>query len=1540
MKRWPNRWVWCVLAVAFFIIGLVIWQWKPLARAGIVAMADAVTGVRVSFGDMTLASNHAVFRDVVVTSRRGEPIARIPTLRVGYVARDWLPGGKRLFGLSAVDVDTPRITIVRRPDGSYNIPMPQLKANATVQGRPLIATVHVRNGAVDVIDQRPSAVPNERRLYVRALSFNADISTAARSRYVANLLYGERSDALYAIRGRGDINPRYGYIDQHWTARVVPVAAAVNFIADSASLRFLGGTLRGLDARYAGIADAQGVLRPHLAASCVLAHGRIAITGLARPIDDVRGPVDVYDDGLLTPRFDARLGNVPLAIVGGVYGLHDPRLRMTARGSGDAAQLRRAFLQAQRLPIAGQVAFDLLVEGPANKPVTWIDLKSPHLNYASTSLDDLSGLVAFDGRHADVVDFGAAYQGLSISARGQAAFQRQSDAIRILTTLHAPPGGIPYAGAVLAGLPLDGIAVATADDPKAIAVRGMLWGANGARHMDALVNVDQTGAGTVGPVHFSDGTGSLYARIALDRPRDLTFGIVRANNLIVPSAHAAFSGTLFGAGSGATNLGIGAAGALRGAWGSATAQARLTLRNDTISGAVFGDVGRTASFAATIDGTPRAPRLQGTAVVAGMRYRNFEVNGNAAVAYSDGTAFLHDTQAAIGPLFVGLAGTIADLAPANGVRPRYDLTANVHTSDARSLVAMVQPQTADLVDGSLDADVRVNGVSTSAIVVGRANAPEGSVNGLAFRNFSGDVAGSPGDFSVTDGRVVVGSSAIGISARASGQTERIALQSRDLDLSDLNDFFDAGDMFAGKGRLSFGASIHGRTLESSAGTARFTGTRFRRLDLGSVAANWHTSYGRVLAAASVGGAGGVLNVAGSVTPAQRAVNLHATARNVDLATWLPMLGLNVPVTGHLDGEAMLAGSYPDVGMRVHAAVFGGTAGRLPVERLEASASASHGRGVIQSAILEVPSMTTTLSGTFGLRPQDRLALSAHTTSADIQHFVFVATGTKPQFNGTLDSTLHIDGTRGSPLLHELFALRSLRYRDLTIPQIKGDVAVDRHTVRVTSSEIDFARGRALASAVVPIDISASGVSAGRGPLSAEVRSEDLELSNFASLLPKGTQLAGRIDGAVSARGSVDAPGLTGALALRGGTFSGPMERSPIQNLRADLDFAGTQARLESQANVGTGSIAANGSAILASLRRPADARVSLRVNATDARLDLPDYFTGVVNGDISMQRSASGVPTLGGDVAVSDARIPLTAFLSARGGEKTSSWLPNIAFSGLKISAGSNVRIQSRNVDIGAAGAATLGGSLGAPTLAGRFASTGGSLSFYRNFNLERGVVRFDPSSGIVPDVDAVATTFVTNPATAIRLHVTGPATNMNLALASDPSYSRQQILGILVGAQQFGAVQGVRSNAQPFSATSAATNVALGQLNTVFTRTLLEPLSSSVANSLGFTEVQITTDIQSGVGVSAMKAFGKYVTAIFSQTFGYPKSQSIALEAHPSVGTGLRLVAFTSEGPTLFSLLQPQVVGSDVMNLNRMTSFTPTSGTNGIAFSYLRKFP
>jgi hypothetical protein len=1542
MKRRRGGRLWGSVAIALLIVvALALWQWETLARLAIIAGVEHFVDVRLSFGEMTLRTNRAVFEDVRVTSLQDEPIATIARLSLEYNLRDLFPGGERRFGLKAVEADTPHLTIIRRPNGTYNIPTPELAANEQKERRPLIVVAEARNGSAEVIDQSRDALPDQRHLYVAHLEAKADISTAARSRYSVNLQFGERADRLYPIRGRGDIDPQHGSISHRWTASLLPIAAAVNFFINSPALRLRAGFLRDLDARYFALAEVNEPLHPRLAASAFLDQGRIAIAGLAEPVDSVHGPVDVYDDGLLTPRLDASVAGVPAQVSGGLYDLHDPRLRIAVRGSGDLTQLRNAFAQAKHLPMRGPLAFGVLVEGTPTKPLVWVDLRSPGITYAGASVDRVNGLIAFNGREAGVINFAGSYHGVDLGARGRVALEKEPNAIDVLLGVHSPTAGLPYVSTLLPGMALSGTALATANDPKAIAVRGVLNGSSATQTLDAIFNVDSRGSGSIGPLQVSDPRGSLYARIALDRPRRSSFGLLQVSNFSLQPARATLSATLFG-GEASPGLVVGGSATLAGGWGDAIAHGTIGLQSGKLSGGLSGSVSDGASFGATVAGAPQNPRIGGAVVVAGGRYQHFEINGNAGITLDDGKLRVHDTAVALGPLFLALAGTVDGLSPQGSFAPRYDLLAALHTSDLSSLLATVQPRASQLVQGSMDANLRVQGVGLKPSFAGTMSAPEASINGLAVRDLHGNVRGNMSSIALTRAHVIVGSSALALHGHASdGPLELgVALSAPQSDLADFNDFFDTGDTLAGTGYLALAAALNGTHLVATAGSASFSGARFRQLDLGNVTARWGMLDRSVVTEAWFGAPTGEARVAGRIMPQSMQVDLNGSARAMDLSTWLPMLGFHFPITGRLDAQANISGRYPDIGMRVHAGLAGGTAGPLSIERFEVTASASHGRGRIESATLAVPSLTTEASGTFGFRANDPLALVARSTSANIGDFIEHATGKNPNLTGSLDSTVHLDGTREQPKLRAEIVLQALQRDNFTIPRITGEIDADRHWVNVRNAAIDFEHGRALVAAEIPIRVAPSGVKPGSGPISGTLTAEGIDLSNFLALLPKGTQLKGQINGNVVASGTVVAPALNGSLELRDGAFGGPLlEKTPITGIGASLAFSGTQAKMESQASAGGGTLSMQGAASIAHLDRLANSMFNLHGESKNVRFDLPGLFLGNLNGEVSVARNYAEIPKASGNLAVSNARIPPNAFLTQSGNTKARPPLPGVAFRSVQIKAGDDVRLQSPNVDIGATGDVALGGTLDAPTLAGSFQSTGGTLSFYRTFTLESGAVNFQPSSGVIPDIQAVATTFVPVPATAVRLSVTGPATNMNLKMESNPPYSQEQILGLLLGAQNFGAVQGVASTGQGFNAGATAGNLALGQLNTLFTRSVLQPFSSSIAGALGFSEVALTTDIQSGFGVRASRAFGT-VNAIFAQTFGTPRTTSFSLEANPGVCSGLRATLFTSQGPTILALQQPQPVAINVLNVNPLTSVQPTGGTNGVAFSYLRKLP
>lgn len=260
-------------------------------------------------------------------------------------------------------------------------------------------------------------------------------------------------------------------------------------------------------------------------------------------------------------------------------------------------------------------------------------------------------------------------------------------------------------------------------------------------------------------------------------------------------------------------------------------------------------------------------------------------------------------------------------------------------------------------------------------------------------------------------------------------------------------------------------------------------------------------------------------------------------------------------------------------------------------------------------------------------------------------------------------------------------------------------------------------------------------------------------------------------------------------------------------------------------------------------------------------------------------------------------------------------------------------------MDLGATGAAVLGGTLAAPTLSGAFASTGGTISFYRTFVVQPSTVTFSPDMGIVPLVDASATTHLNNPDTNILLHATGLATNLNVDFASDPSYSREQIVGLLANVQALGVAGFPRTSGTGSAQPSLLESTAVGYVNDKFTQALLEPLQSQIGQSLGLQNLQIDAGLGGNFGLNATANLGRRLTAKFAESYGTSRRQSIGLQEQFNAATSLQLTVFNAAGA--LQALSTQGILPDPTQPTDLSLLTliPPAGTNGVTFSYQHHF-
>ncbi|HXM06125.1 MAG TPA: translocation/assembly module TamB domain-containing protein, partial [Candidatus Acidoferrum sp.] len=381
---------------------------------------------------------------------------------------------------------------------------------------------------------------------------------------------------------------------------------------------------------------------------------------------------------------------------------------------------------------------------------------------------------------------------------------------------------------------------------------------------------------------------------------------------------------------------------------------------------------------------------------------------------------------------------------------------------------------------------------------------------------------------------------------------------------------------------------------------------------------------------------------------------------------------------------------------------------MHIDSVDATLETRAGRGRLQNLAIRAPHLTVDADGGFGLRPSDPLAIEIRTNSDDVGALANTALATKYNASGALAMTTHVRGTRDNPDVVDDLRLTKPRYGNFTASSLFGRIEATRRAVSLSGAGINFERGRVLADATVPIRLMPFELDPGGVPVSARITADDLELSNFASLLPKNSKITGRIDGTATVAGSLNKPSLGGSMALAGGSFSSPDESIPITNTVAQVSFNHQTVTLqEIRASAGGGSVAGDGYAWFPNFRDPAAAAFQLSMRTTQAQFDLPKYFKGKLDANIAMSRKP-GMPVLvAGSVAIASARIPLTALYNPKPAGSSAPQVPPVAFD-MHIGLGKDVRVVSSNVDIGATGKLDVAGTLAQPRLSGTFTSTGG----------------------------------------------------------------------------------------------------------------------------------------------------------------------------------------------------------------------------------------
>ncbi len=304
------------------------------------------------------------------------------------------------------------------------------------QAAPLDVRVAVRNGSATFIDQQRT---HPQPFAIDGFAADVALHAVGPSRYEAHLILDE-GGTRYPVRGKGLLDDARGWEMQRWTAPRIGIAPLVDFALDPSALTV---TFHGNVAIACCIPDSTGNIARHLDADASLAGLTFYLAGLARPVREAHGPLHGFDDGVVGRRLDANLAGAPLRIAGGLVDFAHPTFDLGVVGRGVIEQLITVSPAAARLPVRGDIAFGLLVEGDANRPLLLARFSSPRVAYQRIPVDAVRGSVALLGNELDVLRVTVALEQGYASGQAAASFCAANRKSRSPRTCRRRPARCP-----------------------------------------------------------------------------------------------------------------------------------------------------------------------------------------------------------------------------------------------------------------------------------------------------------------------------------------------------------------------------------------------------------------------------------------------------------------------------------------------------------------------------------------------------------------------------------------------------------------------------------------------------------------------------------------------------------------------------------------------------------------------------------------------------------------------------------------------------------------------------------------------------------------------------------------------------------------------------------------------------------------------------------------------------------------------------------------------------------------------------------------
>ena len=421
-----------------------------------------------------------------------------------------------------------------------------------------------------------------------------------------------------------------------------------------------------------------------------------------------------------------------------------------------------------------------------------------------------------------------------------------------------------------------------------------------------------------------------------------------------------------------------------------------------------------------------------------------------------------------------------------------------------------------------------------------------------------------------------------------------------------------------------------------------------------------------------------------------------------------------------------------------------------------------------------------------------------------------------EVGGRVSADVSITGTRSAPRMTGRAQFDSASVNGRAAPSLSLAATYADRRLQAEAHGTFNTREVLAVRGSLPLDLRLRSVATRKvdDSLSVTVRADSATLDGLEAVVPGVEGLRGTVTANVDIRGSWNSVQPLGTVRLRGGAFTLPQMGFVAQDIVMDDTLARDTVNIHARMTDGNGprnSFAIDGAAWLADGKWRTDIT---SVGRGFRVADDPRFATADANWLVHFTGLASE-PSLEGDLALFNTSLVLGAQRKVRtlrsdsaGGAATES-VRKAHISSLRVFLGTNVRLKSRDANVGLSGDLELSGPMTHPYVTGEVYAERGT---YRvNLGVLKRTFRVDSGSVLVAGTFNVAQATIDPPATldiwtsyvvrrseqddiTVRAHLTGTPDAPRLALASSDlgtSVAQSEIISYLIfGTPSFGVDQ------------------------------------------------------------------------------------------------------------------------------------------------------